>query len=115
MTHKDETRWVYAGQAITCEIGHPIATAKEDIRPGYDDGWIGKMTWHQPVPRNGEPANCRCGRAWMFTHTQEAARWLPDSMPLYKRQAWLCVENEWRPALTPAAREYLDSQLTKES
>jgi hypothetical protein len=109
----DEMRWVNAGQSITCEIGHPIATAKEDIRPGYDDGWVPKMTWHQPIPETGRPARCRCGRSWMFTHTS-AIRWLPDSMPIYKRQAWLCVEKEWSPSLTREAREYLDKELTVE-
>lgn len=107
-----EWNWLYAGQTITCDSGHVIATALEDVETGTgaESHWMDKLDWTIDRPSNGTKAVCpTCGCLWFFFHTREAMRWLPDSMPLYWRTAYICIDGEWRKSLTPEARAYLDS------
>jgi len=91
--------WLEPGQRITCELGHPIATANKRLQPGRDDDWMENMTWHVAVPQYKTAAVCQCGRTWFFTYSDKS-----------EYSWWLCVDEVWHPPLTPAARTWLDSQ-----
>lgn len=86
-----------AGQAITCDAGHTIATATEPLELGKPgSGWIEKMRWEQPVPNEGDAAECAvCGKPWMIR---------PDDG---SSMAWVCVDGRWEPPLDKGARAFL--------
>lgn len=97
---------ITAGQSITCDDGHVIATALEPVLLGQEAGWEDKMSWAIPVPGERSDAQCPvCGALWFLTHTVDTA-----TPPLQRRSSFIHVDHGWRgPCPLPdGARAYLD-------
>lgn len=98
----ENLNWMSAGQSLTCDNGHIIATAKERVRIGRPP-WVDKLDWKIAVPEEGKRPECAiCGALWIIHHDREGVFFVV-------RTTWVCVDGEWHPPLTADARKYLDA------